>query len=79
MFSRTVQGIIRGRQGLTNKNAALLFNSSSPCFDVQPIVQGTTLLYSAADNYLDISQMLVGAVADTASTPLSITQHVPNL
>lgn len=79
VFSRTVQGIIRGRQGLTNKNAALLFNSSSPCFDVQPIVQGTTLLYSAADNYLDISQMLVGAVADTASTPLSITQHVPNL
>lgn len=79
VFSRTVQGIIRGRQGLTNKNAALLFNSSSPCFDVQPIVQGTTLLYSAADKYLDISQMLVGAVADTASTPLSITQHVPNL
>lgn len=79
VFSRTVQGIIRGRQGLTNKNAALLFNSSSPCFEVQPIVQGTTLLYSAADNYLDISQMLVGAVADTASTPLSITQHVPNL
>lgn len=79
VFSRTVQGIIRGRQGLTNKNAALLFNSSSPCFDVQPIVQGTTLLYSTADNYLDISQMLVGAVADTASTPLSITQHVPNL
>lgn len=79
VFSRTVQGLIRGRQGLTNKNAALLFNSSSPCFDVQPIVQGTTLLYSAADNYLDISQMLVGAVADTASTPLSITQHVPNL
>lgn len=79
VFSRTVQGIIRGRQGLTNKNAALLFNSSSPCYDVQPIVQGTTLLYSAADKYLDISQMLVGAVADTASTPLSITQHVPNL
>lgn len=80
IFGQDVQALIRGRNGLTSKNAALLFNSRSYCnVDVEPIVQGTTLLFSASKNSLDIRQMLTGAVADTATTPTSITQHCQNL
>ncbi|RKW47538.1 MAG: hypothetical protein D8B41_01545 [Porphyromonas sp.] len=80
VFSSDTQGLIRGRNGLTVKQAALLLNSSSACdTDVQPHLQGTTLLFSSTPSYLDIRQMLVGAVADTATTPSSITAHCPSL
>lgn len=80
VFSQDTQGLIRGRNGLTVKQAALLLNSSSACdIQVQPHLQGTTLLFSATPSSLDIRQMLVGAVADTATTPSSITAHCPSL
>ena len=80
VFSQDTQGLIRGRNGLTVKQAALLLNSSSACdANVQPNLQGTTLLFSATPSSLDIRQMLVGAVADTATTPSSITAHCPSL
>lgn len=76
VFSASTQGVIKGRTALTTKNAALLFNSNSPCdIQVQPVVQGTNLLYSAGTANLDIRQMLIGSVADVATTPTSITQH----
>lgn len=80
VFSPDTQGLIRGRNGLTTKQASLLLNSSSPCnTDIEPHLQGTTLLFSATKGSLDIRQMLVGAVADTATTPSSITAHCPSL
>lgn len=80
VFSQDTQGLIRGRNGLTVKQAALLLNSSSACdTNVQPHLQGTTLLFSSTPSSLDIRQMLVGAVADTATTPSSITAHCPSL
>ena len=80
MFSQDTQGLIRGRNGLTVKQAALLLNSNSPCDKaIEPHLQGTTLLFSASAGNLDIRQMLVGAVADTATTPSSITAHCPSL
>lgn len=80
VFSQDTQGLIRGRNGLTVKQASLLLNSNSPCnTDIEPHLQGTTLLFSASKGNLDIRQMLVGAVADTATTPSSITGHCPSL
>lgn len=80
VFSQDTQGLIRGRNGLTVKQAALLLNSSSACdTNVQPHLQGTTLLFSSTPSSLDIRQMLVGAVADTATTPSSVTAHCPSL